>query len=51
MPPRGPDAANDRRTHDLVAFRLADQTYALPIESIVQIVEMVTITRVPLTNA
>jgi purine-binding chemotaxis protein CheW len=32
---------------DLVAFRLAHQTYALPIEPIVRIIEMVTITPIP----
>jgi purine-binding chemotaxis protein CheW len=32
---------------DLVAFRLGQQTYALPLEPIVQIVEMVTVTPIP----
>ena len=32
---------------DLVAFRLGDQTYALHIEPIVRIIEMVTITPIP----
>jgi purine-binding chemotaxis protein CheW len=36
---------------NLVAFRLDQQTYALPIEPIVQIVEMVTITPIPHVNA
>ena len=35
---------------NLVAFRLDQQTYALPIEPIVQIVEMVTITPIPHVN-
>jgi purine-binding chemotaxis protein CheW len=34
-------------THNLVTFRLEDQLYALPIEPVVQIIPMVTITRVP----
>ncbi len=32
---------------NLVTFRLDRQTYALPLELIVQIVEMVTITPIP----
>jgi purine-binding chemotaxis protein CheW len=36
--------------HNLVAFRLGEQTYALPIEPIVQIIEMVTITPIPQVN-
>ena len=32
---------------DLVTFRLAEQMYALPIEPVVRIVEMVTITSIP----
>ncbi len=32
---------------DLVAFRLDQQTYALPIEPIIQIIEMVTLTPLP----
>ncbi|MCP4543801.1 MAG: hypothetical protein GY832_42350 [Chloroflexi bacterium] len=32
---------------DLVAFRLANQAYALPIEPVVRIIEMVTITPIP----
>ena len=35
---------------NLVAFRLEQQTYALPIEPIVQIIEMVTITPIPHVN-
>ncbi len=37
--------SSDQR--DLVAFRLADQAYALPIEPVVRIIEMVTITPIP----
>jgi purine-binding chemotaxis protein CheW len=36
--------------YHLVTFRLGRQTYALPIEPIVQIVEMVTITPIPQIN-
>ena len=36
--------------HNLVTFRLGQQIYALPIEPVVQIVEMVTITPIPRTN-
>jgi purine-binding chemotaxis protein CheW len=36
--------------HHLVTFRLGQQTYALPIEPIVQIIEMVTITPIPQVN-
>lgn len=39
------EGLSDRR--DLVVFRLAHQTYALPIEPIVRIIEMVTITPIP----
>jgi purine-binding chemotaxis protein CheW len=35
---------------NLIAFRLDRQTYALPIESIIKIVEMVTITPIPQVN-
>lgn len=35
------------RTQSLVSFRLADQLYAMPIEPVVQIVEMVAITPIP----
>jgi purine-binding chemotaxis protein CheW len=35
---------------DLMTFRLNQQTYALPIERIVQIIEMVTITPIPQVN-
>jgi purine-binding chemotaxis protein CheW len=41
---------NGTETHNLVAFRLNEQLYALPIEPIVQIVEMVTITPLPQVN-
>jgi purine-binding chemotaxis protein CheW len=34
----------------LVAFQLGDQEYALPVESIVQIIEMVTVTPIPGVN-
>jgi purine-binding chemotaxis protein CheW len=44
-------AANNRENpsgqQDLVAFRLENQMYALPIEPIVRIIEMVTITPIP----
>jgi chemotaxis signal transduction protein len=36
---------------DVVAFRLGQQAYALPIEPMVQIVEMVTITSIPQLSA
>jgi purine-binding chemotaxis protein CheW len=35
---------------DLIAFRLGEQTYALPIEPVVRIIEMVTITPIPQVN-
>ena len=35
----------------LVTFRLDSQTYALPIEPLVQIIEMVTITPIPQINS
>ncbi|MDY7079722.1 MAG: chemotaxis protein CheW [Chloroflexota bacterium] len=35
---------------DLIAFRLDNQMYALPIEPIVRIIEMVTITSIPQVN-
>ena len=35
---------------NLVTFRLGQQTCALPIEPIVQIIPMVTITRIPQVN-
>ncbi len=35
---------------DLMTFRLNQQTYALPIEQITQIIEMVTITPIPQVN-
>jgi purine-binding chemotaxis protein CheW len=38
---------NSSGQRDLIAFRLGDQTYALPIEPIVRIIEMVTITPIP----
>jgi purine-binding chemotaxis protein CheW len=41
----GPGTLLNQR--DLMAFRLGNQTYALPIESIVRIIEMVTITPIP----
>jgi purine-binding chemotaxis protein CheW len=41
----GPGNSSDQR--DLMAFRLGNQTYALPIEPIVRIIEMVTITPIP----
>ncbi len=44
-----PDEGQGQRT--LVTFRLNRQTYALPIEPVEQIVEMVTITPVPQVNA
>ncbi len=37
----------NEQTISLVSFRLADQLYALPIEPVVQIVEMVAITPIP----
>lgn len=41
------DLENQADQRNLVAFRLDRQTYALPIEPIVQIIEMVTITPIP----
>jgi purine-binding chemotaxis protein CheW len=38
------------RTSTLVSFRLAEHLYALPIEPVVQIVEMVAITPIPNVN-
>ena len=35
---------------NLVTFRLGQQTYALPIESVVQIIPMITITSIPQVN-
>jgi len=44
--PQNPESA----IRNLVAFRLGQQTYALPIEPIVQIIEMVAITPLPQAN-
>lgn len=44
------DSQGQMKQCNMVAFRLGERVYALPIESIVQIVEMVTITPVPLTT-
>jgi len=44
---RGDNRGHPSDQHDLVIFRLDRQTYALPITSIVQIIEMVTITPIP----
>jgi purine-binding chemotaxis protein CheW len=41
------DLENPAEQRDLVAFRLDQQTYALHIEAIVQIIEMVTIMPIP----
>ena len=41
------DLGNPADQRNLVVFRLDQQTYALPIEPIVQIIEMVTITPIP----
>lgn len=41
------DLENPDNQWNLVAFRLEQQTYALPIEPIAQIIEMVTITPIP----
>jgi purine-binding chemotaxis protein CheW len=41
------DLGNPADQRNLVVFRLDRQTYALPIEPIVQIIEMVTITPIP----
>jgi len=41
------DLGNPADQRNLMAFRLDQQTYALPIEPIVQIIEMVTITPIP----
>ena len=40
-------SGNSSDQRDLMAFRLGKQTYALPIEPIVRIIEMVTITPIP----
>jgi purine-binding chemotaxis protein CheW len=42
------DSQSQMKHWNLVAFRLSEQVYALPIESVVQIIEMVMITPVPL---
>ena len=44
------DLENSADQRTLVAFRLDQQTYVLPIEPIVQIIEMVTITPIPQVN-
>jgi len=41
----------DEKTTSLVSFRLGEQLYALPIEPVVQIVEMVAITPIPNVSA
>jgi purine-binding chemotaxis protein CheW len=41
------DTENSSDQRDLMAFRLGNQTYALPIERIVRIIEMVTVTPIP----
>jgi len=41
---------SESTVHHLVTFRLDRQTYALPIEPIVQIIEMVAITPIPQVN-
>ena len=41
----------DEQTTSLVSFRLGEQLYALPIEPVVQIVEMVAITPIPNVSA
>lgn len=40
----------DAKMYNLVTFRLSQQVYALPIECIVQIIPMVTITPIPHSN-
>ncbi len=42
--------AHTETQHNFVSFRLGAQTYAFPIEPIIQIVEMVTITPIPQVN-
>jgi purine-binding chemotaxis protein CheW len=45
-----PQSTNDlasSEVRDLMTFRLAEQMYALPIEPVVRIIEMVTITPIP----
>jgi purine-binding chemotaxis protein CheW len=44
------DWGNSPDQRNLVAFQLGQQTYALPIEPVVQIIEMVAITPVPQIN-
>lgn len=44
------DLENPVDQRNLVAFRLEQQTYALPIEPVAQIIEMVTITPIPQVN-
>ncbi len=44
------DAGTHIANRNLVTFRLGRQTYALPIEPIEQIVEMVTVTPIPQIN-
>ncbi len=45
--PARPTPLNPNGRQNLVTFRLDEQTYALPIEPIIQIFEMVTITPIP----
>jgi purine-binding chemotaxis protein CheW len=48
----GQDSQNsESATRSLVTFRLDRQTYALPIEPIMQIIEMVAITPIPQANS
>ncbi len=44
------DPESPASQRNLVVFQLEQQTYALPIESVVQIIEMVTITPIPQVN-
>ncbi len=44
------DAGTQTTNRNLITFRLGQQTYALPIEPIEQIVEMVTVTPLPQAN-
>jgi len=45
--PQSTEGLTSSEVRDLVTFRLAEQMYALPIEPVVRIIEMVTITSIP----
>lgn len=45
--PQSTEDLTSSEVRDLMTFRLAEQMYALPIEPVVRIIEMVTITSIP----